>query len=272
MEHREAARRIGVNRRMAFKAHFLNQGRVDSILLEYECDESMKEFFGLDVECDQSKKKLFGFVDGGYRGNGIKVVNGYLKELGVKKLEFYIASHGHKNHIGAAAPIIAAYRPETIICGRKEVYNAIKRFAKTLDEEWIIETTPLRILHVGHIFHLGGATITCIGPERQKSISTGAYAENYNSLILRVDYEGKSALLLTGDSTAAIIAKCKTEAQAEILKSPHHAGSQPASLLKQVKPGAVIVCSNIRAGAAYRKRIKAAGAALWNTCDGRVVL
>ncbi|MDO4549411.1 MAG: hypothetical protein Q4D04_15075, partial [Clostridia bacterium] len=79
-------------------------------------------------------------------------------------------------------------------------------------------------------------------------------------------------LLLTGDSTAAIIAKCGDDAVAKVLKNPHHAGTQPASLLKQVKPEAVVICSNVKAGKTYRKRIENAGAKVYNVCEKRVVL
>lgn len=236
---------------MPFTATFFPEGRVDAILLE----------------CDGE----YAFVDGGYRRNGLRLVK-HLRSLGVTKLRYYIASHGHKNHVGAAAPIIEAFRPEAIIAPRKEVVLAIRKFAKNKAERTAIADAQPRTIQMGQYFDLGGARITCLGPKKQKDVSTGAYAENYNSLILRVDYDGNPELLLTGDTTAAIIAKCQEAARARVLKSPHHAGSQPASLLRQVDPSVVVICSNAKAGAAYSKRIKSAGAQVRNVCQGRVVI
>lgn len=232
------------------RAHFLNQGRVDSILLE----------------CDGE----YAFIDGGYRRNGLNAVK-YMRSLGVTRLKYYIASHGHKNHIGAAAAIIGSIKVDTIIVGRMAVFEAILKYADSLEEAEAIDGCDVRVMQACDTIMLGGAMLICLGPERQKSCSCGAYAENYNSLILRVDYGGAAKLLLTGDSTAAIIAKCGVYAIGKVLKSPHHAGSQPMSLLKQVKPKQIVICSNVKAGRAYRKRIEAAGARLYNVCEGRVI-
>ena len=67
------------------EAYFFAYGRVDAILLG----------------CDGR----WAYVDSGYRSDGKKTVE-HMKELGVTRLDAYIASHRHRNHVGGAPAII----------------------------------------------------------------------------------------------------------------------------------------------------------------------
>ena len=75
------------------EAYFFAYGRVDAILLG----------------CDGR----WAYVDSGYRSDGKKAVE-HMKELGVNKLDAYIASHRHRNHVGGAPAIIQAMKPAAI--------------------------------------------------------------------------------------------------------------------------------------------------------------
>jgi beta-lactamase superfamily II metal-dependent hydrolase len=73
--------------------HFLPYGRVDAILIG-----------------DRSR---WVFVDGGFRRDGIKAVK-YMRGLGIEKLDAYIATHRHRNHVGAAPVIIREMKPGVV--------------------------------------------------------------------------------------------------------------------------------------------------------------
>ena len=75
------------------EAYFFPYGRVDAILMG----------------CDGR----WAYVDSGYRSDGKKAVE-HMKELGVTRLDAYIASHRHRNHVGGAPAIIQAMKPAII--------------------------------------------------------------------------------------------------------------------------------------------------------------
>ena len=74
-------------------AYFFAYGRVDAILLGCE--------------------GRWAYVDSGYRSDGMKAVE-HMKELGVTRLDAYIASHRHRNHVGGAPAIIQGMKPAAI--------------------------------------------------------------------------------------------------------------------------------------------------------------
>lgn len=165
-----------------FEAYFFDQGRVDAILLRAD-GHTM-------------------FIDAGFRSDGLACVK-KLRALGVTRLDAYLASHLHKNHVGGAAPIVEAFVPDTLYAGREKAWATLLKYAASGAERTAIKRAAHRVLKVGDQLALGGASITCLGPPKQRKCSPGDYAENYNSLILKVAY-GERTLLLTGDTTSAI--------------------------------------------------------------------
>lgn len=143
------------------------------------------------------------FIDGGYRTNGVKCVK-YMQKLGISKLRAYIGTHGHKNHIGGAGAVIHAMKPDRVYVNRMETKDAIIRHTQSGSEREAAKNAAFAVLRPGDINALGGARISCLGPLKIKDCASGAVAENHNSLILRVDYMGRS-LLLTGDTSACIL-------------------------------------------------------------------
>lgn len=115
-----------------------------------------------------------------------------MKELGIKKLKYYIASHGHKNHIGGAAPIIAAFDPQAVFVPRSKVVDAIKKYASGAREKQKLAKANYVALSLRDTFTLGDAKFECIGPLKFKNCSCGVYAENGNSMILRGEYKNAS--------------------------------------------------------------------------------
>ena len=159
------------------------------------------------------------FIDGGFYGDA-KAEIAYLKKIGVSHIDYYIGSHGHTNHVGAAGPIIKEFGITNIVCGKAKyggkpsvIYSAIAKVKsynksnKTKKEAELnaINKCKVNVMGVGDTFNIGTMKVTCLGPSKiisgvNPTNDSGA-CENTNSLVLRFDY-GKTSFLMAGDSSA----------------------------------------------------------------------
>lgn len=190
------------------------------------------------------------FVDGGFKADGKKEA-AYLDKIGVKKIDYYIGSHSHKNHVEAAPHIISKYGIKNVLVGREKCNNSgsspcswytIKFFAS--EQNINLNGVSMKALQPGDTFSLNGLKITCIGPMVvNNGLNRGDTAQNYNSLVLRLEYGSKS-FLLTGDnssgSTATKINKAYPgKLNVDVLKNPHH-NSNFSSSYQLVTPEYVV--------------------------------
>ena len=233
-----------------FQIHFLNQGRVDAILIVSN-GEAM-------------------FIDSGFRVNGLNSIK-YMKRLGITKLRYYIGTHAHKDHIGGAAPIIRQMQPEEVFIPHSGVKSAIASYASGSTERKAVASTRFTVLRRGNSFQWNDLTLTCLGPLKIKKCSRGSLSENHNSMILRIDRGSRQMVLLTGDTSAVILDGIERRRpgsiRAEILKNPHHNGAQPASTLRKIAPKIVAICNSRPASSEYRKRIRMIGAQYFTACS-----
>jgi competence protein ComEC len=233
----------------SFQIHFLNQGRVDAILIVSN-GEAM-------------------FIDSGYRYNGLKCIQ-YMKRMGITKLRYYIGTHAHKNHIGGAAPIIYQMRPEQVFIPHDGVKSAIVKYAALGEERQAVESANYTVLSPGNVLHWNDLTLTCLGPINIVKCSYGSIKENYNSLILRIDRGNRHMVLLTGDTGSTVLSKIELDhpgsIRSEVLKNPHHSNTLPESILKKISPKIVAVCNSRLPSSAYRKRILKLGSVFYSAC------
>lgn len=97
------------------KIHFINlNANNDAILLECDGQFGMVDS-GEDGSYPDGSSKRYPWRAGIVKGNGQgqKVID-YLRSVGVKRLEFYIGTHPHSDHIGNAHQIIKAFRPKRV--------------------------------------------------------------------------------------------------------------------------------------------------------------
>ena len=60
------------------------------------------------------------FVDGGHYKNSNVIID-YLERLGVKKIDYYIGSHSHEEHVGVAGPLINHFGIEKIYVSEAKI-------------------------------------------------------------------------------------------------------------------------------------------------------
>lgn len=191
------------------------------------------------------------FVDGGYKADGKREI-AYLKRIGVTKIDYYIGTHAHKNHVEAAPAVIDTFGIKNVLVGRETCngsgstpcsWHMIKKYASSQNVS--LSGVNARTLSPGDTFSLGGLKITCVGPSTvNNNLNSGDTGQNYNSLLLILEY-GSVSVALTGDNSSSSHAK-NASAQfsnlmkVDVLKNPHHNGNCSESLYKVYSPKYVV--------------------------------
>lgn len=187
------------------QVHFLRIGRNDGILISMNGETA--------------------FIDGGSRYHG-NVAADYMEKLGVTHLNYYIGTHAHSDHVGAACSLLARIPADEILYTYSLAVDCMLDSARTAEEKRVIRETPRRTLAYGDEFTVGAATLRVMGPKAYKpraSYKDGL--ENENSLILRLEY-GSVSFLLCADTTNGVLKALLKEdpslMECTVLKSPHH--------------------------------------------------
>src|SRR5207302_1796993 len=214
-------------------------------------------------------------IDAGDAGKG-KVVLDALKRYKVERLDYFVATHPHPDHIGGADEVLNAIKVATVIDngvdlstpapspppakkGSKPAPAATpaKKHAKTVTgffDEYkdavqksgaqYEKGTPGKKYDLG-----GGAILTVLAPSEpfftKEQMKTGGNDVNANSIVLRLDY-GDFSMLFMGDAEAQseerLLGK-DIELKANVIKIAHHGSKYATSVnfLKRVNPEAAII-------------------------------
>lgn len=199
------------------EVHFLSVGTNDGILLR------------AGDEC--------AFIDSGNYPEGVKCAE-YLKEAGVTNLKYYIGTHAHLDHVGGASAIISRIPTESIVYTYEANLNAMYVMAKTEEDASALDAALRIPMNYMDVLTLGGATLTCVGPEtyvpKHDLYDT---TENNNSLLLHVQYGGIS-FFLTGDSPSWKVLQMDKKhpevLKSSVIKAPHHRGGFDKSVYKLI--------------------------------------
>ena len=200
------------------KAHFLNVGQADSILIQFPGGRNM-------------------LVDAGNNGDGPAVVN-YLKGKGVQKLDCLIGTHPHEDHIGGLDDVIKAFPVEQFympkVTHTTQTYKDVLAAAQN-------KKIKIRVVRAGiKIFAEGALSAVLLAPGGDNYQELNDY-----SAVVKVTY-GKHAFLLTGD------AQGKSEQEmlsggaglkADVLKVGHHGSHTSTSepFLQAVRPSYAVI-------------------------------
>lgn len=183
------------------KVHFIDCGQADSILIQSKGHNML--------------------VDAGNNADGDLVVD-YLKQNGVKKLDYVIGTHPHEDHIGGLDNVINSFSISKVIMPPKE--STTKTFEDVLDA---LKDHNLKITKpvIGKKFQLGDASFTILSP----NADYGNELNNWSVGIRLVN--GKDSFVLCGDSEAQAendICDTGLTLKADVLKLNHH-GSHSSS-------------------------------------------
>lgn len=194
---------------------FLDVGQADSAL----------------IICDDKAM----LIDGGNRDDS-SFLYSYLKEKGIKHLDYIIATHPDEDHIGGIAGALNYASCGTVYCSTdwhdSYVFDDFKFYIEKQGKK-------IEIPEPGTSFSLGEAKCEVIGPINE------AEESNNNSIVLRITY-GKTSFLFTGDAEFEEendLINSDAKLKSDVLKVAHHgsASSTSSKFLKKVKPDYAVI-------------------------------
>ena len=176
-------------------------------------------------------------IDAGTPSAGDTVVE-YIQDLGIKKLDYVVCTHGHADHCGSLDAVVESFDVDTIFtspyAGDAASYL---RFVETVENAQL----TLEVPDQGVQYRLGDARFEFIGPlEDHNNV-------NDDSLVMRLTY-GDTNFLFTGDMTADAekeLIEDGENVKCDVLKVGHHgsSGSSCYQFLYEAEPKiAVISC------------------------------
>ncbi|GAA0076131.1 hypothetical protein UT300005_05090 [Clostridium sp. CTA-5] len=198
------------------KIHYIDVGQADSELIQVD---------GKNI-----------LIDAGCNDN--KALN-YLKSIGVKNLDYVIATHPHEDHIGGMATIINNFNIGNFYAPKvTHTTKTFENMVKALQSKGVKITAPT----VGDTLNIGNATLQFLAPNSSKYEGLNNY-----SIVTRLKYGNKS-FIFTGDAEALsedeILAK-QLDISGDVLKLGHHGSHSSTSqaFLDKVNPKyAIISC------------------------------
>lgn len=198
------------------EVHFIDVGQGDSILIKQNGHNML--------------------IDAGDNKYGQTVVN-YLKENGVKKLDYVIGTHPHADHIGGLDDVIYAFDVEKVFLPN------ITHTTKTFEDLLIaIQSKNLNITvpEVGGVYELGDASFKILAP-------ANSYYDNLNnfSIVTRLEY-GNNSFLFTADAEDVLEVEMLNSGynlKSDVLKVGHHGSntSTTASFLNAINPKYAVI-------------------------------
>ncbi|MFT5223031.1 MAG: competence protein ComEC, partial [Glaciecola sp.] len=148
----------------------------------------------------------------------------WLRRRGIDRLDLAVLTHPHLDHVGGMPAVLERLdvgalwlRPVPSALPEAEAVAAIA--ARKLIE--VAEP------HTGQRAQLGEVTLEVLGPDRGRPFAHGEREINDSSIVLRVSWRGRTALL-TGDAEHAAqqaMLAHPERLRAGLLKVPHHGGS-----------------------------------------------
>ncbi|HEY2972732.1 MAG TPA: ComEC/Rec2 family competence protein [Pyrinomonadaceae bacterium] len=219
-------------------------------------------------------------IDSGDTGKG-KVVLEALKRYNIQQLDYFIATHPHPDHIGAADEVFKASKALNVIDnglgpdlpdsfssvktpaagGKKPANNkpvgkkpdkstTITKFYDEYKDAITQSGAHYERAQPGTKYDLGGgARLTILAPSEpffaKDQMKTGGNVTNANSVVMRLDY-GDFSMLLPGDAeeqTEHQLLTRDVNLKARIVKVAHHGSKYATSqdLIDRLKPEVAII-------------------------------
>lgn len=178
-------------------------------------------------------------IDCGTKAKGKDVV-GYLKDLGITKIDILIGTHPHDDHMGGMAEVINSFEIGVVYTPNNGNDNITTTwymdFLNAVDEKNVKWEYP----KVGEILKIGEADLQFLAP------NASSYTNNNNYSIATKIVFGNTKILLTGDAEELAENEMLNNGyniEADVFKAAHHGSdtSNTKEFLQAVNPKYVII-------------------------------
>ena len=193
--------------------HYLDVGQGDSVLIQFPGGRTA-------------------IIDGGTRESGEKIVS-YIKNLGVKRLDYLIATHPHEDHIGGLPEVIRNFEVGNVYMPNKTANTKI--FEELLN---VIENKGLKITIAEGIYSIideNNLKFAILGPVKDNYSNTNDY-----SIVSKIEFINTS-FIFTGDiekEAEMDLLEAGYNLKSDVLKVAHHGSStsNTEEFLEEVAP------------------------------------
>lgn len=165
----------------------------------------------------------------------------YLNQLGVKKIDYLVATHPHDDHIGGMADIMSQFSIGCLVLTEE---SATTHAYQNMIDSAIEYQIPTLIPKPGDTIPFEDATCKVLGP-----LSMDPNNSNNNSMIVKLEY-GNHSFLFMGDAEEKEeqeLVDSFADIRADVLRTGHH-GSKTSSqsfFLSRVMPEYAIISCGI---------------------------
>lgn len=249
---------------------FLDVGQGDAMLLVFPNGKTMLLDSGgrLNFDSDEAVEDSEEVFVEDSIGIAEAAVMPALWRLGIKRLDWIIASHGDADHAEAFADIIRSFEIGQVVRAVSPLNN---QPSDLFDQATRSVGLPVWCVRAGDEFEIDGARIRVLSPAGDAE--SAAMSENNQSLALRVSF-GNRSFLLTGDIEKEAEARLVAVAglKTDVLKIAHHGSrtSTTQEFLERAQPQHAVI--SVAEPSPYGhphpevvERLQAGGANIWRT-------
>jgi ComEC/Rec2-related protein len=234
--------------------YFLDVGQGDSALVVFPRGSTMLVDAGGEIHIGQPRGSstyrdlaesqsdedgLEKDIDDNSAGIGEVVVSRFLWSLGLRKLDYALATHAHEDHIGGFQEVLRNFRVGELLVGHSprsdyEFNHLIRRAGQ--------EHVRVAFLSQGDELTIDGVEVQVLWPPRGGENSSSG---NDDSIVLYLKHRSVS-FILAGDieqETERQLCLANKEMHADLLKVPHH-GSKTSStdeFIDRVQPSYAVI-------------------------------
>ncbi|MCL2377923.1 MAG: MBL fold metallo-hydrolase [Defluviitaleaceae bacterium] len=176
-------------------------------------------------------------IDGGDINRNEPVLE-YLRQAGISRLDYVIATHPHRDHIGGLIAVLNRIEVgQVLMPDVVHITDTFENLISVIENNHIPAHAPVP----GESFQAGIINFTVLAP----AMGFGGSNLNDASIVLRLDH-GNTSFLFTGDAEAnsemAMIASGQ-DLRADVIKIGHHGSrtSTTEAFLDRVQPLAAVV-------------------------------
>lgn len=169
---------------------------------------------------------------------GDRVVVPYLRHIGVRHIDYLFLTHGHTDHAGGAAAVVATLPVDNVVMAREPFASPLVRAVRSAGSAIFIPA------YTGQNIYLDGAHIRVVYSE------TNPRASNESSVVIQVKF-GEHGYLFTGDMSAWEEERVLMQGAAlasTVLKVAHHGArtSTSTAFLQAVRPDYAVIQAGYR--------------------------